>query len=757
MNTHADKTQENKSKTMANVVSQKETVGESTFQFVNNRPEVTTQRKLQETVNNNPQVKHVAQLQAIANHYSTQKPYPIQKKENKTGLPDTLKSGIENLSGYSMDDVKVHYNSNKPAHLQAHAYAQGTDIHLASGQERHLAHEAWHVVQQKQGRVRPTKQLKATVSINDDAGLEKEADIMGARAMNHASPSDENAQLKSSESSINERAIQAYSIEREPKLGTLYSVSDDKEMITGMHTPNHELYVAKNSMLAQIKEATKASMLDFSFAGTQPMFGKNYNKIGAHFKVLEFTTPPEVEKPSLLERMRGKGKSKSHSVNLNQQYEEKVLPGMKQQAKDKYKAAMDKISQSPWKNEFGNIKVVLHNLVTHLELFKKLVIANQTAEHYHDVVNDMDYPQQLIASIEGLAYSKALTKADFAKIQHTIDFNASKMKYSFGKDENVMDATSEIVELTNRLGEIMPDKIPVDMLLVHSANYQEAMWKSMEERTPMFYRACDVMAATVMGNTVNPQNEEQLKIYAAGGNLGAFHYAAKILKSGKDWVSLESFAASDRESEILGLNAQNAGKNLDNSWQYIMYGSIRKRGKTGGEEDNAFELYTKLRYYLKGIKEPGKFRTDQRNRLHSTIAQNAFVGIGGMDLETSTAIWERLKSSGVFNAAGEVENPDYLEEDYIKLRLPIAQQARAEAISTRLDEIYRTPRSHQRQIQAVDSNELRNIAGWLQHAGLPADQALGFSIKYGAQLAAHPETPQKVYNDALKEMMLALK
>jgi len=50
-----------------------------------------------------------------------------QKQKNNTGLPDNLKSGIENLSGFSMDDVKVHYNSDKPATLQAHAYAQGTD------------------------------------------------------------------------------------------------------------------------------------------------------------------------------------------------------------------------------------------------------------------------------------------------------------------------------------------------------------------------------------------------------------------------------------------------------------------------------------------------------------------------------------------------------------------------------------------------------------------------------------------------------
>ena len=111
---------------------------------------------------------------------------PIQRAAapaNKTGLPDNVKSGVEQLSGVSLSDVKVHYNSPKPAQLQAHAYAQGTDIHVASGQEKHVPHEAWHVVQQKQGRVQATKQMKGKVQVNDDAGLEMEADLMGAKAV----------------------------------------------------------------------------------------------------------------------------------------------------------------------------------------------------------------------------------------------------------------------------------------------------------------------------------------------------------------------------------------------------------------------------------------------------------------------------------------------------------------------------------------------------------------------------------------------
>ena len=102
--------------------------------------------------------------------------------EKRTGLPDGLKSGIESLSGISMDNVKVHYNSSQPAQLNALAYAQGSDIHVAPGQEQHLPHEAWHVVQQAQGRVKPTMQMKDGVPVNDDEGLEHEADVMGARA-----------------------------------------------------------------------------------------------------------------------------------------------------------------------------------------------------------------------------------------------------------------------------------------------------------------------------------------------------------------------------------------------------------------------------------------------------------------------------------------------------------------------------------------------------------------------------------------------
>jgi hypothetical protein len=222
MKAQADKTGTEKSKAVAHTSSAAvHEAEESEVLFEDKRPEAVAQRQLADKADQGPQAGKIAQLQAMANTASAE---PIQRLElegegdgelpddepesvqrvakekevqtksavaqkkdaqtpNNTGLPDTLKSGIENLSGLAMDDVKVHYNSAKPAQLRAHAFAQGTDIHMAPGQEKHLPHEAWHVVQQKQGRVKPTKQMKGKVNVNDDAGLEKEADVMGDEAL----------------------------------------------------------------------------------------------------------------------------------------------------------------------------------------------------------------------------------------------------------------------------------------------------------------------------------------------------------------------------------------------------------------------------------------------------------------------------------------------------------------------------------------------------------------------------------------------
>ena len=132
------------------------------------------------------------------------RPVVQQKMGDNGGLPNPLRSGIESLSGMDMSDVNVHRNSDKPAQLNALAYAQGNNIHLASGQEKHLPHEAWHVVQQRQGRVPVTTQMAGT-PVNDNPALEREADIMGARALQMKSPF--NSQIMQQQTS-NEAVLQ---------------------------------------------------------------------------------------------------------------------------------------------------------------------------------------------------------------------------------------------------------------------------------------------------------------------------------------------------------------------------------------------------------------------------------------------------------------------------------------------------------------------------------------------------------------------
>ena len=108
-------------------------------------------------------------------------PYePLERRTGPVPLPPTLRAGVESLSGHDLSGVQVHANSSLPASVGALAYTQGSEIHLAAGQEHHLPHEAWHVVQQASGRVAATGTVNGK-PLNDSPALEAEADAMGSR------------------------------------------------------------------------------------------------------------------------------------------------------------------------------------------------------------------------------------------------------------------------------------------------------------------------------------------------------------------------------------------------------------------------------------------------------------------------------------------------------------------------------------------------------------------------------------------------
>jgi hypothetical protein len=178
--------------------------------MIDGSPRQVLQARMVEGIQSGAQ--RLAQMKAAASHDETLQRKPqVAVKPNNTGLPDGLKSGIENLSGMAMDHVQVHYNSSQPAQLNALAYAQGSSIYVGPGQERHLPHEAWHLVQQAQGRVRPTMQVNDGVPVNDDKGLEHEADTMGMKAVQMMA--DPKAGTASNTPSVDRRLSQTQAIQ----------------------------------------------------------------------------------------------------------------------------------------------------------------------------------------------------------------------------------------------------------------------------------------------------------------------------------------------------------------------------------------------------------------------------------------------------------------------------------------------------------------------------------------------------------------
>lgn len=108
---------------------------------------------------------------------------------NNTGIPDNVKQKMEDSFGTDFSDVRIHSESPQAPEVGALAYTQGTDIHFAPGQfkpdtsagQQLLGHELAHVIQQAEGRVQPTTEVGG-MPVNDNEGLEHEADVLGAKA-----------------------------------------------------------------------------------------------------------------------------------------------------------------------------------------------------------------------------------------------------------------------------------------------------------------------------------------------------------------------------------------------------------------------------------------------------------------------------------------------------------------------------------------------------------------------------------------------
>lgn len=137
MNTHFNKSSENKKQAVAHSLPKMQRYRESSSPFVDKRPEAIAQRQLNEGVNQNPHIQQLKVRQEIANNSP------------------------------KVEQLKVYQN-----------LADDSKVQLTAGPG------SSQTVQEKQTqeRANPAKQLKNKALVNDDKGIESEADITRGEA-----------------------------------------------------------------------------------------------------------------------------------------------------------------------------------------------------------------------------------------------------------------------------------------------------------------------------------------------------------------------------------------------------------------------------------------------------------------------------------------------------------------------------------------------------------------------------------------------
>lgn len=322
--------------------------------------------------------------------------------ENKTGMLDDLKLGLENITGLTMSDVRIHYNSPKPAQLHAQAYTQDTDIHLGPHQEKHLEHELGHVVQQKEGRVRPTGKLQG-FDINDDYRLEKEADAMKARLDRF--PESIGAGRKTSYAMYRTGIVQGY-FDRKYLISN-WRQANDMTMATKIGYPNHEFYA----------KAGKVSFANSKLAA-----------VNSGIELIETSKEMTIEgKPGSSPKQKQKIKKvKAKNKENNSQGDDMLLyadcgkssavvvGGVARQAVyTKPSTSVGKIPGSPSSMKIAIIKAWMEHIVTDPDIFKyikpfiSLIAANEASKDLDSLYLD------LIAAKDDKEKKKI--KADYAK------------------------------------------------------------------------------------------------------------------------------------------------------------------------------------------------------------------------------------------------------------------------------------------------------------------------------------------------------
>lgn len=115
MNTYADKKRDNKTKSVANAVSQNPGNDRADFQFLDNRPEAVAQRKLQEMANNNSRIKQM--------NGGSSTTTPTTPAKSETPYIDSVNAEMRREAAERQATIIAHEDAASARDLQA-SYAQ---------------------------------------------------------------------------------------------------------------------------------------------------------------------------------------------------------------------------------------------------------------------------------------------------------------------------------------------------------------------------------------------------------------------------------------------------------------------------------------------------------------------------------------------------------------------------------------------------------------------------------------------------------
>lgn len=442
----------------------------------------------------------------------------------------------------------------------------------------------------------------------------------------------------------NALTVQRYQVRKAPEDGRIYSQSDNGVLATGMGTPNHELYSTSYDSVNVINKNIKASPLEVYVLGNKALFGQEMFSLGLRYKSKRLVDEGRKEKIRRKE-IKGDFIESSKKGNLQKQYETRVLPYIQLFRETVVGRALDEIEEMGLeKSEAKVVRNYLYEVVQAVNLFKKVVNAElaNTGKFDKGTARLSEVYLRLIETVEDPLYRVDLTRDDLkAAKQQLLELWFDDIDR---ENPNLVNQVSlRILDELNHLIRVFPKDRALNMMPFHRTNFNVELISHLYSTDNLaLYRACDVQASTLLGNKLTPENVHRLKIYSAGVDTH-FHYATKIVETGNDWVTLEHFALSEREREVSGLEGA-AAKNLDHTWQYIMQGSTPSTKDTISDQDQYFEHYTKIRYYLKGLRahQSGVFDPERRQRAYGPNDKSNF-NLSGMSHLSNVIGWKAFQ------------------------------------------------------------------------------------------------------------------